>query len=448
MQLRPVGWYCAFATRSLALLSIVGLAVAGILNTSKHSVRSSPDEEELPGQLSHRASGIPPQSGRGRFYYVSPGGSDRNLGTEEQPFASIQKAADLVQPGDTVIVDDGVYRLIGGTQRACGSNKAIVCLTRGGTPTDFVTFRARNKWGAKLDGQAGRAYSGFAFYEASNYVRIQDFEIYGMSNDGSSDGIDIFRAGKGASIIGNHIHDIGRTCTDTSNGQAGVFVQRNDVTIERNVIHDIGRFGPGEEGCHPSTPAYQNHDHAIYLSGNSNSEAERANGAVIRNNVFYNIGHGFQVHLYHGSLSNILVANNTFAFSNPFRDGQLIIYGVDLSETSIVNNIFYQPGKSALSIGKLGTMSHVVISHNLTTAGKFVDSISPSGMSIVNNVISRDPSLVDPTRGDFHLRRGSAAIDAGLVVPEVLEDLDGLLRPQGRTHAIGAYEFPKTNSKY
>ena len=46
----------------------------------------------------------------GTFYHVSPSGSDRNPGTKEQPFATIQRAADLAMPGDTVIVHAGEYR--------------------------------------------------------------------------------------------------------------------------------------------------------------------------------------------------------------------------------------------------------------------------------------------------------------------------------------------------
>ena len=46
----------------------------------------------------------------GTEYHVSPSGSNRNPGTAEQPFATIQRAADLAMPGDTVIVHAGEYR--------------------------------------------------------------------------------------------------------------------------------------------------------------------------------------------------------------------------------------------------------------------------------------------------------------------------------------------------
>ena len=45
----------------------------------------------------------------GATYYVATNGSDSNPGTYSQPFRTIQKAANIVQPGDMVNVLPGVY---------------------------------------------------------------------------------------------------------------------------------------------------------------------------------------------------------------------------------------------------------------------------------------------------------------------------------------------------
>jgi alpha-N-arabinofuranosidase len=43
-------------------------------------------------------------------FYVSPSGHDANHGTKSAPFRTIQHAADLAQPGDTITVHSGTYR--------------------------------------------------------------------------------------------------------------------------------------------------------------------------------------------------------------------------------------------------------------------------------------------------------------------------------------------------
>ena len=43
-------------------------------------------------------------------YHVAKHGSDFGKGTKDDPFLTINKAASLAQPGDTVIVHAGVYR--------------------------------------------------------------------------------------------------------------------------------------------------------------------------------------------------------------------------------------------------------------------------------------------------------------------------------------------------
>ncbi|MCB0060704.1 MAG: DUF1565 domain-containing protein, partial [Caldilineaceae bacterium] len=49
------------------------------------------------------------QTPAGAQFFVAPIGSDRNPGTEELPFRTIQYAVDHAGAGDTVIVRAGVY---------------------------------------------------------------------------------------------------------------------------------------------------------------------------------------------------------------------------------------------------------------------------------------------------------------------------------------------------
>ena len=153
-------------------------------------------------------------------YYVSPSGNDSNPGTESQPFATIQRAANIVNPGDTVVVEDGVYTGTGAGTACASNSRPIVCMTRGGLAGSPVTFRARNPFGAKLDGRSNQSTDGIRLIGQANYVTIEGFEIFGVGNSsGSASGIELYAAGHDSVITENDIHDVGRLCTDTTNGR-------------------------------------------------------------------------------------------------------------------------------------------------------------------------------------------------------------------------------------
>lgn len=372
------------------------------------------------------------------IFFVSPTGSDSNPGSQALPFRTIQRAANIVNPGDTVIVENGVYTFSGSSP--CFS-KTIVCISRGGAPGQLVTFRSRNKWGAKLYGQFGVAANGFVFAPGANYVRIQNFEIGAFGNvSGSASGIEMYNGGSFSEILGNRIHNMGRVCTGTGNGQNGIFIQRNNILVDGNFIHDIGRFKPGQNGCNPPNQNWQNHDHGIYHS--------TGDDVTIRNNVLYNIQQGWPIHLYPNSRKRLNILNNTMAFNNlnPGKLGAIVIWGnMALSDSNIINNIFYQVNTAAIWVGG-GTpsISNLRISNNIVSNGiivKLEPGVSAAGMIVSNNGQHVDPGLVNPGGSDFHLRANSIAIDTGAVVP-VPTDNEGRPRPQRSAFDVGAYEFP------
>src|SRR3989449_3770307 len=115
-----------------------------------------------------------------------------------------------------------------------------------------------------------------------------------------------------------------------------------NLVIEGNLIHDIGRLGPGENGCTPPNDYWQNHDHGIYNGIGTN--------VVIRNNVFYNLKHGWAIQRYDNAgtvVDGLYIENNTFAGANPNRDAQIII-ATTTTNLVIANNIFYQPATAGV----------------------------------------------------------------------------------------------------
>jgi hypothetical protein len=367
----------------------------------------------------------------GTCYYVSPTGSDSNAGTSDAPFLSIQRAADVVNPGETVIVEDGVYT---------SSNSNMVVVSRGGTSGAWVTFISQHPWGAKLDGQNASRSAAFALY--ASYVRVQNFEIYGIANGapGGATAFDIENSSGFVNIVGNNIHGIGKICTDSAYGQDAIFTAVHDVTIERNVIHDVGRFAPGENGCTNSLPYYMNHDHGIYIDTDP-GQGYNSYNVVVQNNVFYNNARGWSIQIYPGTVDHLVIVNNTFAFPNPYRAGQILV-GTNTTNSFIGNNLFYQPNIAAIDFDSdTGSQSDsLTVAYNLSTAGIDNYASPASGVTLSNNLanVASTPLMVDPTNFDFRLSSGSPAIGAGTATNAPGTDYNGFPRPN--PPSIGAYE--------
>lgn len=72
-------------------------------------------------------------------WHVSGTGNDANDGkTPETAFRNLQKAANLVQPGDVVLVGNGTY-----TNADKGNGSAVLSITRSGTPEAWIMWKAR-----------------------------------------------------------------------------------------------------------------------------------------------------------------------------------------------------------------------------------------------------------------------------------------------------------------
>jgi hypothetical protein len=304
----------------------------------------------------------------------------------------------------------------------------MVSLSRSGQPGAWITFLAQQKWKSVLDGRNGASLVGFYFGPRVAYVRVEGFEIRGLyehafdTYGGSVHDIVIAR---------NHVHQIGRHCTDTRNGRTGASLGAGArrVTLDANVWHDIGRQAPGESGCAPTTRYYQNHDHAIYVAD--------ADDVVITNNVFYNIRRGWAVHRYFSGGSGahgLLIANNTFAGKNPYRPGQIIL-ATTTTGLRIENNIFHHPQVAALYFEDLdfpdGSVRHNLISGAKLAVGR------PRYVRMSENWERTSAGFAGV---DFRLAAGSPALDAGLALAEITHDADGRPRPRGGGHDLGAYE--------
>jgi hypothetical protein len=349
-------------------------------------------------------------------YYVATNGSDSNPGTSSSPVRTIQDAVNMARPGDTILVGDGTYGAEG-----AGSSSMPVNIYSSGTSSAWITLKAEHKGGAVLDCQL-KCHSYVSFGSGSAYWRLEDFDITrGLSAGvwGNSSTHDII-------IKGNHFHNIGNISTETQYGIVGFYsgsAARN-IKIDGNLFNDIGR----------TNSDIPNHDHGLYLQGGSN--------LTVTNNVFYNMFRGWGVQLSTGP-TNVLIANNTFAFANPYRNGQIVFDGSN-SGVTITDNIFYKPtGSAVVTAG--GSYSDCTIAHNIIYGP---NSVTDGPYCSSSNNQFEDPKLIDASSApyDFHLQSSSPAIDAATAVSEVNTDYDGVSRPQGQAPDIGACEYHSSTS--
>jgi hypothetical protein len=338
-------------------------------------------------------------SGDGTTWYVATDGDDSAAGTSDDPFLTVQRAANEAGPGDTVIVRDGVYT---------GTGFHLVDLTRSGEPDAWITFRSENRWGAILDG-SGIDYRIFNFAnDGMGYYRIEGFDL----RNANGNAIKFNNSGQHHFIIrGNRIHG--------TKDAGGILGSPDTLIIDANFFHDNGDELYGDE---PNV----NRDHGIYSAGTN---------VIVKNNVFARHEHGWAIQTSEGARAWKII-NNTFAFPNPARDGHIVLWqsAVDFQ---IENNIFYQPQDVALVYLSCDCRD-VVIRNNVTTAGAMEEPGLPA--EITDNLLSTDPMVADPSADDFHLRPGSPAIDVGATLPDVRRDFDGRCRPDG-AFDVGAFEY-------
>src|SRR3712207_54945 len=169
--------------------------------------------------------------GAGSVYYVSPDGSDAAAGTQEAPFRTIQRAASLVEAGDTVIVRAGRYA---GFQLGWD-------FPQSGTATHPITFKADP--GAVIGIRNGETSDGINL-EGSSYVIVEGFTVDNASGD------------------------IDRACIRTVSGR--------NVTIRDNDVSNCGTWG-----------IFTSHSHHVRIEGNrtsfNNSEPSDNHGIYVSN---------------------------------------------------------------------------------------------------------------------------------------------------------------------
>ncbi|PFA47910.1 hypothetical protein CN391_25930 [Bacillus anthracis] len=106
----------------------------------------------------------------GTDYYVSPAGSDLNPGTLDQPFATIQKAANVAKEGSTIYIRGGIYN-------------QKVRVTHSGVSGAPITFQNYQDEKVILDGSAVKLDDdGLFSIEDKNYIQVNGLEFRNLKS--------------------------------------------------------------------------------------------------------------------------------------------------------------------------------------------------------------------------------------------------------------------------
>jgi len=394
-------------------------------------------------------------------YYVDqshPQASDGNPGTESLPWLTIQKAADTVWAGDTVIIKSGTYN-----ERITFGNRSR------GAPGQVITFIA----------QPRRSVTMWGFYTRyAHYLRIEGFNIKtDPSLTGWTEQNGVFISSDHVEVVDNYLYNLeGTAISGTSEGahiannniyhsQAGLAISGSDWLVEGNEVERLYSYGNGDSDY----SRFFGDNHIIrsnFFHGTLFNEigsahvdcfqtfdnnGEFAHHVTFDSNVCYDFHQGFMGEAaYYGDISDLVFKNNIFAHGgawglcvhqiknvtavhNVFADIQYHGIGFrDGATGKVWNNIFYNAGSNYWA----SNGGSVQGSHNLLY--KTDRQITPGDFP--DDLVNLDPLFADPAADDYHIQIGSPAIDSGRDV-DVATDLEGVLRPQGSGYDIGPYEY-------
>jgi parallel beta-helix repeat protein len=280
--------------------------------------------------------------GSGTTYYVAPTGSDANACTSASPCLTIDRAAGLTNPGDTVSVAAGTY--------------AGFTISNSGTSAQPITYLAN---GTVTIGNATDANAGYGIFISNvSYVTVDGFQIQGTTRKG----IAARNASPTAPMFGLTI----RNNKISNTQEEGMYVSEvNASLIENNTITDVGLAGILTNGDNLT-------GHGIYLA-NSGSKNTIIRGNTLKSSAPHP-GNG--IHMNgdlsvggDGLITGLTIENNRLL--GGFVNG-LSMDGVQ--DSDIRNNII------------VGT------SHDGIRAYMGDGAAGPTNLRIVNNTVSAPAS--------------------------------------------------------
>jgi len=118
-------------------------------------------------------------------FHVAKNGSDENTGTMENPFLTIQQAANVAKPGDVIIVHEGVYReQVNPPRGGTSEDRRIVYQAAPGEKVVIKGSEIIKNWEKVQDGQWKVTISNQIFGAYNPYNHTIGGEWYNTPPDG------------------------------------------------------------------------------------------------------------------------------------------------------------------------------------------------------------------------------------------------------------------------
>jgi parallel beta-helix repeat protein len=404
-------------------------------------------------------------------FFVATNGNDAAAGTSAAPWRTLQRAANVVNPGDLVTVRPGNY---------AGFN-----LTRDGTPAAPIKFFAEP---GVLINQPNpvRTDQGINLENASHVV-IDGFAVTGMQKAG------VRSVGVDGDTFASHVTI--RNVRSYNNGYWGIltgFV--NDLLIENNetwgsaVEHGIYVSNSGDRPIIRNNIVFDNRGNGIHMNGDFSLGGDGLiSNAVVSGNLIYNnaklndqgvpgggsginmdgvqnsriennllyFNHASGISLYSidgaaGSSGNVVVNNTVYQAA----DGRWALNIQNASTNNTVrNNILIHPGsRGAIDISTDSrpgfTSDYNVVNNRFTTGGSnqtLAQWQALTGQDTHSAIATAAQLFINPTAPDlkfrdYHLLPGAIAVNAGTSFQAPTVDIDGNVRPINSLFDIGADE--------
>jgi hypothetical protein len=331
-------------------------------------------------------------------------------GSQSTPFGTIQQAADVVQAGDTVMIEKGTY--------------AGFDVQTSGTASAPITFEAAPGATVTINAPEGnRKDSGINIEDwnngaAMNYITIEGLHITSVSGNLKM-GI---RAVWNGSINGTGIQLIDNTITGCTN--FGILTSHEDnLLIEGNSVSGTTGTGTLGHGIYVSNASFNPHviDNVLFnnqslglhmngdasegaaVEADGTSDGNNGNiiGAVVEGNIIYDNGlNGINA----DGLQNSLVENNLL-YDN---GGGIVLYQIDAAAPA-TNNVIANNTVTVLTTDKFGNtgrwdiqimdgssagstgntvFNNILINQNSNHGAIEVGALSLTGFHSNNNVIT------------------------------------------------------------